>query len=310
MEIDRREFLGATSLVVAGLATGCTARTSSPASSSAPAADNLPFDTEAYAEKTTTISTDSGDKTVTYRFYGPITYVANPVNSDYQSLVISVPTSVNGAAVDATNAPIVFANAVGGYMPDSVKDATGVGEASMGKGPRAGGPPMPGGTPPSGGEVASGGNAMLDEMGKMVNLAQLAVAAGYVAVEPGCRGRSLVDSDGVYYGTAPAPIVDLKAAIRYLRVNADRIPGNTDRIVSTGTSAAGRFRHCSAHRGIARCTKSISTNSVRRPPVTRSSLAETGAPSLTSATPTVPTSGTGVQFPPQKVSWIRCCRSS
>lgn len=40
-------------------------------------------------------------------------------------------------------------------------------------------------------------------------------------------------------GGAPAPIVDLKAAIRYLRTYAQDIPGNLDRIVTTGTSAGG-----------------------------------------------------------------------
>ncbi|MFD3479164.1 hypothetical protein [Streptomyces sp. NPDC058695] len=49
---------------------------------------------------------------------------------------------------------------------------------------------------------------------------------------------SLTDSGGTYYGTAPAAIVDLKAAVRYGRANKGVIPGDTDRIVSTGTSDA------------------------------------------------------------------------
>ncbi|WP_405624981.1 hypothetical protein [Streptomyces sp. NBC_00016] len=77
----------------------------------------------------------------------------------------------------------------------------------------------------------------------MVNLTKLALVAGYVAVEPGTRGRSLTNSDGTPYGTpygtAPAVIVDLKAAVRYVKFTKGRIPGNTDRIVSTGTSAGG-----------------------------------------------------------------------
>lgn len=80
---------------------------------------------------------------------------------------------------------------------------------------------------------------MLDARGGMVNLAQLAVAAGYVAIEPGCRGRTLTNARSEYYGTAPAAIVDLKAAIRFVRSHADVIPGDTDHIVSTGTSAGG-----------------------------------------------------------------------
>ncbi|MFF3488605.1 subtype B tannase [Streptomyces sp. NPDC002701] len=63
------------------------------------------------------------------------------------------------------------------------------------------------------------------------------MANGWVVVEPGVRGRENVTSDGTYYGKAPACIVDLKAAVRYLRHNRHRVPGNTDWIVSGGGSA-------------------------------------------------------------------------
>jgi acetyl esterase/lipase len=179
--------------------------------------DALVFDKDAYTVLTTTISTDDGDKDVTYHFYKAITYVTNPVDEKYQSLNVSVPVEIDGEAVDATRAPILFANSVGGYMPSSVADATGVGGSPT--------------TPPGGG--GGGGQAA------MVSNAKLAVAAGYVVVEPGARGRTLVDADGTYYGTAPAAIVDLKAAVRYVRFNKGRVPGNTDRIVSSGTSAGG-----------------------------------------------------------------------
>jgi hypothetical protein len=67
----------------------------------------------------------------------------------------------------------------------------------------------------------------------------LALAAGYVVVSPGCRGRDNKAADGSYYGKAPAAIVDLKAAVRYIRHNKGVIPGNTDWIISTGVSAGG-----------------------------------------------------------------------
>jgi acetyl esterase/lipase len=215
-EVNRRTLvLGLGAVAGVALLGGCSAG-SRPSPSGPGAPSPLVFGGNA-TKQTTTIATDAGPKVVTYRFYGPVTYVANPVDEDYQSLVVSVPISIDGKAVDTANAPIVFVNSVAGYLPVTVKDAKGVGEAGM----------------------QSGGNAMLDGGGKMVNLAQLALAAGYVAVEPGCRGSSLVDAGGTYYGTAPAAVVDLKAAIRYLRFNKGRIPGNTDQIVSTGTSAGG-----------------------------------------------------------------------
>ena len=60
-----------------------------------------------------------------------------------------------------------------------------------------------------------------------------ALKHGYVAACPGIRGRNSEN------GRAPALIVDMKAAVRFLRYNGKRIPGDTDRIVTSGTSAGG-----------------------------------------------------------------------
>ncbi|MDT7847540.1 subtype B tannase [Streptomyces justiciae] len=178
----------------------------------------LTFDQDIYTVRTDTLTDANGESVqVTYRFYAPITYVTRPVDATHQSLVISVPVAIDGKKVDASRAPIVFANWVGGYFPVSVAAATGVGEGVM---------EMPGGQ-------------VLVNNGNDTNLPKLALAAGYVVVEPGARGRTLVDDGGVHYGTAPAVIVDLKAAVRYLRANKGRVPGDTDRIISTGTSAGG-----------------------------------------------------------------------
>ena len=67
----------------------------------------------------------------------------------------------------------------------------------------------------------------------------LALAAGFVVVSPGCRGRDNKAADGTYYGKAPAAIVDLKAAVRYVRHNAGVMPGNANWIITTGVSAGG-----------------------------------------------------------------------
>ncbi|MBR3286232.1 MAG: alpha/beta hydrolase fold domain-containing protein [Bacteroidales bacterium] len=70
-----------------------------------------------------------------------------------------------------------------------------------------------------------------------------ALAEGYVVAIPGCRGRNAVvtgpDGRRRYTGKAPAAILDLKAAVRYLRANDSRMPGNAERIVTDGTSAGG-----------------------------------------------------------------------
>ena len=64
------------------------------------------------------------------------------------------------------------------------------------------------------------------------NAAGIALSKGLVVASPAIRGRN------TDYGTAPACIVDYKAAVRYLR-HAGLPAGNTERIISSGTSAGG-----------------------------------------------------------------------
>jgi hypothetical protein len=66
-----------------------------------------------------------------------------------------------------------------------------------------------------------------------------ALSKGYIVASAGARGRTLKDKDGVYTGKAPAVIVDLKAAIRYLKFNDPVMPGDARKIISNGTSAGG-----------------------------------------------------------------------
>lgn len=61
--------------------------------------------------------------------------------------------------------------------------------------------------------------------------------AGFVYVQPGIRGR---DSNGdSYTGNAPWGVTDIKSAVRYLRYNAENIPGSMDRIFVFGHSGGG-----------------------------------------------------------------------
>lgn len=203
--MKRRTVINGLAAAVAGTATGVGSTgaahaTSTAGQRTATTRAGLTFDPDAYTTLTATIATGGGPKTVTYRFYRAVPYVAAPVDVTYQSLNVSVPVAIDGAPVDATSAPILLANAIGGYMPSTVVNNTGVGTF---------------------------GNS------------GLALAAGFVVVEPGARGRTLVGADGVYYGVAPAAIVDLKAAVRYVRLNHGRLPGDSRRIISSGTSAGG-----------------------------------------------------------------------
>ena len=164
---------------------------------------DLKFDDKKYTIETITLD----DKTLKYRAFENIIYVKNPVDTNFQKLSIFVPeTYYEGNSIGTYNlktAPIFFPNTVGGYMP--------------------GAPERPG----------------INKFLKKPNATFYALLHGYIVVSPGARGRGLKNENGKFTGTAPACIVDLKAAVRYLRHNKEIIPGDVEKIISNGTSAGG-----------------------------------------------------------------------
>lgn len=224
-----------------------------PAAATTPAASgvySLEFPADVFTTETVTVTTSSGVVEVTYHLYSAIPYVANPVDVNYESMNVKVPLTIDGKNVDATNAPILFANSVGGYMSSSISNVGGgardmngaaIGGTGQFTGTMTGALPsgvmtgtLPGGAPPGGMMGGPGGN----DSGVSSNT-DLALAAGYVVVQPGARGRDNQADNGTYYGKAPAAIVDLKAAVRYLHYNDATMPGNANWIISTGVSAGG-----------------------------------------------------------------------
>ena len=218
--------------------------------------DKLRFDPQNYTLKTLEIE----GKQVEYREYKSLCYCSSPVDDDFQSLDIRVPVSVDGKPLDSTGAPILFAVNVAGYTASPNKGDHSMGPGAPGshadphgRGPGGpGGPPMggPGGPPPMGGPGGPppggpGGPPGGDGKGPDY-VANMALSMGFVCVNPGVRGRNCEwpegdprAAEGKYYGKAPAAMVDLKAAVRYLRHNRDLIPGDTDHIVTHGGSAGG-----------------------------------------------------------------------
>ncbi len=96
----------------------------------------------------------------------------------------------------------------------------------------------------NGGWFASAVRSSIEDGGNYVSTsdtdkAGAALAAGYVFVDVGTRSRGLVAADDTAAGKAPAVVVDAKAAIRFLRLNDDILPGSAERIVITGTSGGG-----------------------------------------------------------------------
>lgn len=169
----------------------------------------LVFDATKFAPQ----SQDINGKTVAVRAYEKIIYVANPVDTVYEIMNIYIPEAyfnegtINGYT--AKTAPIFFPNKVGGYMP--AQPATFLSQ------PQRGG--MPGGSQNT--SVAT------------------ALSKGYIVASAGARGRTTVNAQKEFTGKAPAGLVDLKAAVRYLKFNDALMPGDANKIISNGTSAGG-----------------------------------------------------------------------
>lgn len=198
--------------------------------------DPLIFPKDNFTVETRMVRTSSGEKKITYHFYRHILYVAKPVDKDFQSMDLSVPVKIDDVTIEAINAPIFFSIGIGGYMSvrnggNALSRAGADAPGGMGA-PLAGGP----GGQPRGMLPRTGGSG---GTGSLSSRADLALAAGFVVVTPGCRGRDNKADDGTFYGKAPAAIVDLKAAVRYLRHNKGILPGNVNQIISAGCSAGG-----------------------------------------------------------------------
>ena len=67
------------------------------------------------------------------------------------------------------------------------------------------------------------------------------IEQGMVYVTAGARSRDAVGDDGTHTGKAPMQMADLKSGVIQLRANRDVIPGDTDRIISVGTSGGGQM---------------------------------------------------------------------
>lgn len=162
----------------------------------------LIFDESKYTVRTM----EAEGQRVTFRAFENIVCVERPVDPVYQAISIYVPECFyRGETIsgyDLHTAPILFENNVGGFFPSEPRNPE-------------------------------------HEMFGHTSTSFFALLHGYVVATPGARGRTNRTGDGKFYGKAPAGMVDLKAAARYLWANAERIPGDVRRMFSLGTSAGG-----------------------------------------------------------------------
>ncbi len=163
--------------------------------------NQLRFDPTKSESRTMTMPDGS---TVNYIAYERLYYVTNIEDSMFQYLNVYVPENAT------SKSPILLRTYVGGYM------------ASRAGQPQAG-----------------------DASGR-------ALKEGLVVVIPGTRGRNsnihipkndkksgLKKGQVIYTGRAPNAILDLKAAIRYIRYFDRELPGDAEKIITDGTSAGG-----------------------------------------------------------------------
>nr|WP_320132284.1 subtype B tannase [uncultured Holophaga sp.] len=200
------------------LGIGCGGSSSTPTQASTPTGDydtSLKFDATAYTS--ITVSVDGTDMAV--RKYGPIKYVANPVQMALtQSSMMGSTTLTDGyemeemyvyvpetsASDQKTAIWMQFNN--GGWFFSVVKDP-----------------------------ITDGASFTSNDTTPIA----YALKAGYIIASVGTRGRMAVAADGTYAGKAPACIVDAKAAIRYMRLNDTLMSGSAERIIIDGTSGGG-----------------------------------------------------------------------
>ena len=150
--------------------------------------------------------------TAAYKAYERIRYINNAIDTNSQCLSVFVPANAQ------SDAPIILK----AYTPD-FRSAT---------------PQLP---------------SPNDETG-------IALRNGIVVCIVGCRGYNSMtlntiekqngkkkkkkkatstETDVTYCGKLPAPLIDLKAAVRYLRANDNAIPGSSEKIIATGSMAGG-----------------------------------------------------------------------
>lgn len=157
-------------------------------------------------------------KDIVFRKYTGIPYVKYPVDKEHQVLNIYVPIEYYEnkkiGNFDKDTAPIFFPNSIGGYMPSLPVEPKLTGEIS--------------------GEISRMGRNE-SALKNTPNATLFALIKGYVVVAPATRGRTSP------LGKAPAGLVDLKSAIKYLHFNDKNIPGDSNKIISNGTSAGGAF---------------------------------------------------------------------
>ncbi len=184
--------------------------------------EDLQFDDTSGTAISVTLSTGGVDTTLNLTKY-TVTYVANPIEmaTEYSEWFFT------GSESTVTLSDVYSYQKMNIYVPDTADQDSAIIFAVNNSGWA---------THPVSESIVDGNTYETDSDTDRVGAA---LAAGYVFIDVGTRGRNAYGADDTWQGKAPAVVVDAKAAIRYLRLNDDAMSGSTDKIVITGTSGGG-----------------------------------------------------------------------
>lgn len=215
MNLSRRGFLGlGGALIAAGLSGGALSACSSESSSSSSEGNVA---TEASIDIDSAKWSYDSDNDVYYQI--GISYCTAPVATDYESMGIYVPGAYFTAKDNGDGTYTCTVNkkkSVNGFTAKTAPIVMPINTA---------------------GYTAQAAPTSYSYDGLSDYL-----KAGFVYVFAGCRGRENgTDSNGnfLYSGGAPWGVTDLKSAVRCLRYNASKLPGDMDAIFSLGMSGGG-----------------------------------------------------------------------
>ena len=229
MAVTRREFLAA---LTAATATGALAACGGRQPSAAPAATSEPaakVDLGEFKSLALDMKAWHHDAEHDVWWQVGLAYCAKPVTTTYEKLGIYVPGAYLRPADEKAD---LSSNDASKTYECKLDPNAAVGAFTCSTAPIV----MPLNTPEFSAQTAPGAY-LYDGLAPYLS-------AGLVYVYAGCRGRSNgYDSssagEGFFSGGAPWGVTDLKAAVRYLRYNAEVLPGSTDRIVAFGHAAGG-----------------------------------------------------------------------
>lgn len=221
MGCTRREFLALASMGAAAGLAGCTTTSQE---TTAPVEDSTDATASVDLSEFESLALDSSawrydeDNDVYYQL--GLTYCKSPATTTYESLAVFVPGAYftaeeNGSTYSCT---INEKAVVGGYTPATAPILMPINTGTLS---------------PQASPTAYGYDGLSPYL-----------EAGCIYVYAGFRGRSAgydtsSGTEDLFPGGSPWPAVDLKAAVRYLRYNADALPCDASRVFVFGFGAGG-----------------------------------------------------------------------